>query len=120
MRNFRELEIWKEGMGVTTDIYKITNLMPTEEEYGLKRQLRRAAVSIPSNIAEGCSRSSQRDYIRFLEISLGSAFESETQLMIAVNIGLLTTSIIARVLDKLGILQRKINTLITILKSDLQ
>lgn len=73
-------------MEIATKSYKITTKFPNTEKYGLVSQISRAAVSIPSNIAEGCSRSSSRDYCRFLEIALGSCFELETQLAIAQNI----------------------------------
>jgi four helix bundle protein len=66
MRNFRELLIWKKGMEIVTSVYKFTALLPTDEKYGLKTQLQRAAVSIPSNIAEGCSRNSEPDFKRFI------------------------------------------------------
>ena len=69
-------------MQLVIDIYKLSNKLPKEEKYGLKSQITRAAISIPSNIAEGSSRSSDKDFKRFLEISLGSAFELETQLLI--------------------------------------
>ncbi|MCH8873996.1 four helix bundle protein [candidate division KSB1 bacterium] len=75
MRNFRNLNIWTEGIGIVKQVYKIAELLPSDEKYGLKSQICRAAVSIPSNIAEGCSRNSEIDFKRFLEIALGSSFE---------------------------------------------
>ena len=89
MRNFKELKIWQKGMDKAVNCYKIIAGFPKEEKFGLSTQLTRAAVSIPSNIAEGSSRTSSKDYNRFLEMSLGSSFEMETQLMIAeaVNFG---------------------------------
>ena len=75
MRNFRELMIWQKAMDIVFHIYELTALLPKDETYGLKTQLQRAAVSIPSNIAEGCSRNSESDFKRFLEIAIGSAFE---------------------------------------------
>ncbi len=82
MRNFRTLKIWHTGMEIVKQIYLLTAHFPKEETYGLRSQITRAAVSIPSNIAEGCSRSSTVEYKRFLEIALGSLFELETQLEI--------------------------------------
>ena len=67
--------IWQKAMNIVVCIYKLTALLPKDETYGLKTQLQRAAVSIPSNIAEGCSRNSEPDFKRFLEIAIGSAFE---------------------------------------------
>lgn len=83
MRNFRELEIWKRSFTMVNEIYKITSQFPDSEKYGLVSQIRRSAVSVPSNIAEGCSRNSNKDFNRFLEIALGSSFELETQLLLS-------------------------------------
>jgi four helix bundle protein len=79
MKNFKKLKIWQKGMEIVKEVYRIANLLPEKEKYGLYSQITRAAVSIPSNIAEGSSRRSEKDYYRFLEIALGSAFEVETQ-----------------------------------------
>ena len=89
MRNFKELKIWQKGFDIAVNTYKIVETFPKTEKYSLARQATRAAVSIPSNIAEGSSRRSEKDYNRFIEISLGSSFELETQLLIAkaVNFG---------------------------------
>jgi four helix bundle protein len=86
MRNFRDLEIWKEAMSITTVVYILTKSFPKEELYGLSSQLRRAAVSVPSNIAEGC-RGSNKELKQYINIAMGSSFEIETQLMIAQNLG---------------------------------
>lgn len=83
MHNFRKLNIWKEGMEITSNTYALTRRFPEFERYGLVSQMNRSAVSIPSNIAEGTSKSSDKDFHRYLEHSLGSAFELETQLEIA-------------------------------------
>ena len=90
MRNFRELMIWQKGMEIVVRIYELTSLLSKGETYGLKNQLQRAAVSIPSNIAEGCSRNSESDFKRFLEIAIGSAYELETQLIIIENVNLIS------------------------------
>lgn len=89
MRNFKQLLIWQKGFQIAVKSFQLTASFPKEEKFGLSTQLTRAAVSIPSNIAQGSSRTSSKDYNRFLEISLGSSFEMETQLMIAeaVNFG---------------------------------
>jgi four helix bundle protein len=111
MRNFREMIIWNEGIDITTEVYKVVQLLPKEEEYGLKSQLRRAAVSIPSNIAEGCSRSSQKEFKRFLEFSLGSSFEVETDIVVAERLAMISALQHAPLVDNLHILQRRINAL---------
>ena len=81
--NFKKLNIWQEGLGLVVKTYKMTNTFPSKEKYGLISQLNRCSVSIPSNIAEGTSKSSEKHFRTFLEISLGSAFEWETQIIIA-------------------------------------
>ncbi|ANE51624.1 four helix bundle protein [Flavisolibacter tropicus] len=83
MKNFKQLKIWQKGFEIATKMYLLTDHFPEHEKFGLSSQLTRAAVSIPSNIAEGSSRSSQKDYVQFIEIALGSCFEAETQLLIA-------------------------------------
>jgi four helix bundle protein len=83
MRNFKELKIWQKGFDSAVKAFKLTSSFPKEEKYGMTSQITRAAVSIPSNIAEGSSRNSEKDYSRYGEISLGSSFELETQLLIA-------------------------------------
>jgi len=83
MRDFRKFEIWNLGIEIAKDIYLITKQFPKSEIYGISSQLNRAGVSIPSNIAEGASRTSEKDFKRFLEIALGSCYEVETQLIIA-------------------------------------
>lgn len=89
MRKFKELTIWKESIKLVTDVYNVCSLLPDSEKYGLIAQMQRASVSIPSNIAEGCSRKSDIEFARYLEISLGSAFELETQLIIISELKLL-------------------------------
>ena len=86
MKNFKELKIWQKGFKIAKNSFQITSSLPNHEKFGLGDQIIRAAISIPSNIAEGSSRSSDKDYNRFVEISLGSSFELETQLLIAKEI----------------------------------
>ena len=86
MRNFKELKVWQKGFQIAVNSFKITASFPVQEKFGLSSQINRAGVSIPSNIAEGSSRNSDKEYNRFIEISLGSAFELETQLLIAKEI----------------------------------
>jgi len=89
-KTHKDLEIWKEGIKLVTKIYKLTKDFPDEELYGLTSQMRRAAVSYPSNISEGAARDSITEYIRYIYISLGSLSELETQIIISKNLGLLT------------------------------
>lgn len=83
MRNFKELRIWQKGIDIAVKTFQLTETFPKEDKYGISQQMTRSGVSIPSNIAEGSSRKSEKDYARFIEISLGSAFELETQLIIS-------------------------------------
>lgn len=89
MRNFKKLIIWQKAVQISINSFQFVSAFPREEKFGLSSQITRPAVSIPCNIAEGSSRSSMKDYKRFLEISLGSCFELETQIIIAeaVNFG---------------------------------
>jgi four helix bundle protein len=81
--SYRDLEVWKRSMELVTNIYGITQAFPKEELYGLTNQLRRAAVSVPANIAEGWGRGTTREYIQFLRIARGSLFELETLMNIS-------------------------------------
>jgi len=86
MKDFRKLEIWKKGMELAKQVYTFTSLLPQKEQFGLISQMNRCSVSIPSNIAEGCSRNSDIELKRFIEIAMGSAFELETQLLLTKEI----------------------------------
>lgn len=105
MHQFKELEIWKRSRFFCSEIYKITSNFPESEKFGLTNQLRRACVSIPSNIAEGSSRSSNKDFSRFLEIAIGSAYEIETQLLIASDLNFINA-------DEIEILAKELNEII--------
>jgi len=86
MSHFRKILVWQKSILLVTKVYKVTRTFPKEETFGLTSQIRRSSVSIPSNIAEGSGRESNKDFLRFLYISLGSLFEMQTQLEIAKNI----------------------------------
>ena len=86
MKTFRDLLIWQKSISLVTEIYHLTNSFPKEEIYGLSSQIRRSAISIPSNIAEGYGRDGNSDYLRFLNISISSLFEIQTQLEISYNL----------------------------------
>lgn len=87
MRTHKDLEVWKDGIKFVTKVYQITSLFPKEELYGITSQIRRAAISIPSNIAEGAARKSANEFRQFLYIALSSASELNTQLIISNNLG---------------------------------
>ena len=103
--NFRELNIWKNSIELTKEIYLLSNILPDDEKYGLKSQIRRCSSSIPSNIAEGSGRSTIKDFQNFLNISLGSSYELETQLVL---INLLFGINIDEIVLKINELQRMI------------
>jgi len=86
LRGHKDLEVWKKSMAFVTTIYKVTQEFPKEEIYGLTNQMRRAAVSVPSNISEGAARGSKKEFVQFLHIALGSVAELDTQIMIAGNL----------------------------------
>jgi len=86
VKTYRELLVWQKSMLLVTEIYKLSKSFPKDESYGLTSQIRRCAVSIPSNIAEGYGRNSTSDYIRFLNIAVGSLYESQTDMEIALNL----------------------------------
>ncbi|MBO5848526.1 MAG: four helix bundle protein [Bacteroidales bacterium] len=112
MRDFRQYEVWKKAIYFTTDVYKLTETFPSSEKFGLINQLQRAAVSIASNIAEGASRTSEKDFVHFLEISLGSSFEVETQLLISKNLNYISEAQHSAIIKELDILQKQLNQFI--------
>jgi four helix bundle protein len=108
LRDFRKYDIWTDSMALVNDVYTFVETFPNTEKYGLRSQITRSAVSIPSNIAEGASRNSEKDFARFLEIALGSAFELETQLVIAERRKYLSVSHLEESILKLTSLQKRI------------
>ena len=119
MRNFRDLIIWKDGMELASEIYQLTSKLPETEKYGLRSQMTRAAVSIPSNIAEGSARNNA-DFKRYLQIALGSTFEVETQVLLMEKLGIVSFDEIRGIIEKIDGLQRKINAFIRELKSQIE
>ena len=105
MHKFKELEIWKKSRMFCSKIYEVTSKFPESEKFGITNQLRRAAVSIPSNIAEGSSRKSNKDFSRFLRITLGSAYEIETQLLISWDLKFISK-------EELDILSKELDSII--------
>lgn len=101
MRNFRELNIWVKGIEIVKEVYSLAGKLPEYERYGIFTQISRAAVSIPSNIAEGSGKSSNKDFKRYLEIALGSLYELETHLVLINQIhGLDTNSLFLNVQEE--------------------
>jgi four helix bundle protein len=91
-RTHKDLEVWKKSMDLAANVYSLTARFPKEELYGLTSQIRRSAVSIPSNIAEGAARHSRKEFIQFLHIASGSVAELETQLLLALRMGFTSSS----------------------------
>ena len=116
MRDFRKYAVWNLAMELATDIYGYTASFPKDEKYGLAEQIQRSVVSISSNIAEGASRKSEMEFIHFLEIALGSAFELETQLIIANKIGYITELDNDQLLERLHAIQKGVNHLISVIR----
>ena len=117
MGNFKELLVWKKSIEFVTEIYEITAAFPSEEKFGLVSQIRRSAVSIPSNIAEGNARRSSADYIQFLKIARGSGAEVETQIIISKNLGLIEEVKSEELTSKITEIMKMINGLINYLKT---
>ena len=111
MRPHENLEVWKESINFVIDIYKLTAQLPDYEKFGLISQLNRAAVSIPSNIAEGAARSGKKEFINFLYIAQGSAAEIETQLIISNKLGYLKQIELESLLKKLDSISKMITGL---------
>lgn len=117
MRDFKKLEIWKNGITIVKHVYSLVQKLPSEEKFGLKSQLSRAAISVPSNIAEGCSRNSEVEFKRFLEIALGSLFEVETQLIISEELKFLDSDELKSIFELISIESKMINSLISKIKN---
>ncbi|PWW30095.1 four helix bundle protein [Chryseobacterium sp. AG844] len=116
MANFKELLVWQRSIDFVTEIYRTTEVFPKDEIYGLPSQIRRAAVSIPSNIAEGNSRRSKPDYVQFLKISRGSCAEVETQLIISKNLKFLNENEHLKLNEKIIEISKMLNGLINSLQ----
>jgi len=117
MKTYRELLVWQKSIAFVTQIYKSVKGFPTEELYGLTSQIKRCAISIPSNIAEGYGRKSKKDYIRFLQIAMGSVFEIQTQLEISKNLDFLSESRFSELYESSREIERMLSSLISKLNS---
>jgi len=106
MNNLKELKIWNKAIVLAVDVYKATSTFPTDERFGLISQARRAAVSIPSNIAEGAGRNSVKEFNNFLGIANGSSYELQTQLIIANKLAILESEILDPLLTQIDELQK--------------
>ena len=112
IKSFRDLIVWQKAMVLVTEIYGITKNFPKDEIYGLTSQIRRSAISVPSNIAEGYGRNSTLDYTRFLQIARGSLYELQTQLEIAANIDYLQSAQYEEITHAINEIERMLNSMI--------
>ena len=116
MHNFKKLSIWVNAMSLVKDVYLLTSNFPKEEKFGLISQINRCSISIPSNIAEGSSRSSNKEFSHFIKIALGSLFELETQIILSSDFKMINDQDSNIILDKITTLQKMINGFLITLK----
>ena len=110
MHNYKNLHIWQEGINLARKIYEVTGNFPANEKYGIVSQMTKAAVSIPSNIAEGAGRNSNKDFVNFLSIAIGSIFELHTQIAICEQIGYIDEETTKQLEQQIYTLQQQITT----------
>ena len=108
MHNFKELKVWQKSRILTTEVYNLTRKLPKDERFGLISQMDRAVVSIASNIAEGSGRGSDRDFRRFLNYSLGSAYELETQIILSYDLNFVSEKDYSKISEKIAEVQKMI------------
>jgi four helix bundle protein len=118
MQNFRDLKVWQKGHAIVLAIYATTQNFPSTERFGLTSQMRRAAASIPANIAEGCVRSTDRDFANFLHTAMGSASELEYFVLLARDLGLLDHTVHDKLTAELEEIKRMLTALIARLRAD--
>ncbi|MFZ1290158.1 MAG: four helix bundle protein [Melioribacteraceae bacterium] len=116
MNTHKDLDVWKKSIEFVTELYIVTKTFPEEEKYGLTNQLRRASISIPSNISEGAARKGKLEFKQFLYISLSNAAELETQLIIAKNLNFITNDSYTDLINKLNTISKMIQGLLKSLK----
>lgn len=112
IKSFRDLVVWQKAIALVKEIYRLVKLLPKEELYALSDQMRRAVVSVPSNIAEGYGRNSKKDYGRFLSISLGSVYELQTQLIVCCELEFLRPDDVRSAMDLITEISKMLNALI--------
>jgi len=108
MHNFKELIVWQKARNLVKNVYLLTKKFPTEEKYGLSMQIQRSCISIPSNISEGSGRNSNKDFGRFLDIAFSSAFELETQLILASDLNYISEEELNNITEKIQEVQKMI------------
>ncbi len=116
MHNFKKLNVWLNAMILAKEVYQVTSNYPRAEKYGLVSQINRCCVSVPSNIAEGSSRSSNKEFSHFIKIALGSLFELETQIILSHEFKIINDTEINSLTEKIATLQKMLNGFLTTLK----
>lgn len=119
MKDFKKLKVWEKGIELSVRIYELVKLLPDHERYGLSSQMTRCALSVPANIAEGSSRDSTKEYKRYLEIALGSAFELETFLTVLIRLNILQEASLSSLIELNREEQKMLSGLIRKLKTQL-
>ncbi len=117
LKNYKELKVWQKSYQLCLEVYRITALFPNDEKFGLTSQIRRAVVSVPSNIAEGYGRKTTADYIRFLYIAYGSTCELETQIMLSGDLDYMDTKLAKSIIGKTNEVERMLKSLIKSLEN---
>ena len=117
LKNYKELKVWQKSYQLCLEIYGVTKKFPKDETYGLTSQIRRAAVSVPSNIAEGYGRKTTPEYLRSLYIAYGSHCELETQILLSGDLGYIKGSDIKKILGNIGEVERMLKALIRSLEN---
>jgi len=118
MRDFRQIRVWLKAHELTLEVYKTTALFPREELYGLTSQLRRAAASIPANIAEGFGRGGNAELARFLQMGMGSAYEIEYHALLARDLSLVNETVYQKLQDRIVEVKRMLAALLLKVRSD--
>ena len=118
MRKHHKLKVWQEGMGFVKEVYTLTHQFPPNEQYGLTAQLRKAAISVPSNIAEGAARNGTKEFAHFLTIARGSLSEIETQILIAKDLAYITEEKSKEVMGKIDSMFSLIGGLLNALRKE--
>ena len=118
MKDFRQLKVWEKSHQMALAIYKVTAIFPKEELYGLTSQVRRASMSIPTNIAEGCGRNTDADFARFLQMAMGSASETEYQLLLSLDLGFLNKEQYDKLNPDVTEVKRMLASLLKTLRAD--
>jgi len=116
LRNYKDLQVWQKAYQLCLEVYKATGEFPKHELYGITAQLRRAAVSIPSNIAEGYGRKTTKEYIQFLYVAYGSICELETQILLSGDLGYLSPEVLKKLQDGIAEVERMLKALINSLQ----